>query len=282
MKLFKKNSRCQWRYSLPAFLLMMACSPSGQHQQQEPAPASALYSQEAATQQKTVIEYELPAPLTDRPERIIRRQGYTTSYNATTKQPNWVAWHLTKNRTHGNATRNESAFMEDTTVPAPRATLDDYYNRGYDRGHMCPAADNKWNKAAMDESFLLTNICPQNHGLNKYEWNDLEMQCRLWAGKYGAIDIVCGPIFRNGKDYQKTIGRNKVWVPDAFFKVILCRKGSPKAIGFVYDNIGKKMKISDHVYNIDDIEEMTGIDFFPALDDKTEDKVEAVYDLEAW
>ena len=71
-------------------------------------------------------------------------------------------------------------------------------------------------------------------------------------------------------------------MPDAFFKVILCRKGSPKAIGFVYDNVGKKMNLSDHVYNIDDIEEMTGIDFFPALDDNTEDTIEAVYNLEAW
>ena len=85
----------------------------------------------------------------------------------------------------------------------------------------------------MQESFLFTNICPQNHGLNKYEWNDLEILCRDWAREYGAIDIVCGPLFdsyskrrgeqrggqkaeqrsyQNGE--QKTIGRNRVWVPE--------------------------------------------------------------------
>lgn len=286
----KRTTGYHWRNSLQIlFLLGLTCCQPKQATTGDTATSdkqpSTFYNtknnDDSRQQAKTITEYELPAPLTDRPELIIRREGYTTSYNATTKQPNWVAWHLTKNRTHGNATRNESAFMEDTTVPAPRATLDDYFNRGYDRGHMCPAADNKWNKTAMDESFLLTNICPQNHGLNKYEWNDVEMLCRDWAHRYGAIDIVCGPIFRNATP-QRTLGRNKVWVPDAFFKVVLCRKGEPKAIGFVYDNIGRKMKMNEHIFTVDEIEDITGIDFFPALDDKTENTVEAVCNIREW
>ena len=97
-------------------------------------------------------------------------------------------------------------------MKAPRATDRDYFNSRYDRGHMCPAGDNKWDKEAMAQSFLFTNICPQNHGLNKYEWNDLEMLCREWARKYGAVDIVCGPLFSTSGQ-QKTIGRNKVLYP---------------------------------------------------------------------
>ena len=171
----------------------------------------------------SVTQYEMPAPLTDRPEQILTRRGYTTSYNNKTKTPNWVAWHLTKAHTYGDNQRKNEVFFEDETIAtSQRATDNDYYNSRYDRGHMCPAGDNKWDAQAMRESFLFTNICPQNHGLNKYEWNDLEMQCRDWARQYGAIDIVCGPIFSTTGD-QKTIGRNKVWVPDAFFKVILCR-----------------------------------------------------------
>ena len=266
-----------WKCSV-ALLLLIACGEN--RQPAAPSQVSALYGSEQQAQ-KTIVEYELPAPLTDRPELIIRRTGYTTSYNATTKQPNWVAWHLTRNRMRGSATRAESAFMEDVSVPEPRATLNDYYNRGYDRGHMCPAADNKWDKTAMDESFLLTNVCPQNHGLNKYEWNDVEKLCREWANRYGAIDVVCGPVFRNGQQ-QKTIGRNKVWVPDAFFKVVLCRKDTPKAIGFVYENVGRKMEMKDHVFTVDAIEELTGIDFFPALKDDVEQQVEASSNLADW
>ena len=151
-------------------------------------------------------KYELPAPLKDRAEVILQRKGYTTSYNRNTKTPNWVAWHLTDAHTRGRFQRKEEVFNEDTSVPTPRATNMDYYNSRYDRGHMCPAGDNKWDKEAMTESFLFTNICPQNHGLNKYEWNDIEMKCREWARKYGAIDIVCGPIFDQKGVEQKTIG----------------------------------------------------------------------------
>ena len=191
-------------------------------------------------------KYELPAPLKGRPEVILQRKGYTTSYNRTTKTPNWVAWHLTDAHTRGRYQRKEEVFAEDASVPAPRATNQDYYNSRYDRGHMCPAGDNKWDKQAMTESFLFTNICPQNHGLNKYEWNDIEMKCREWARKYGAIDVVCGPIYDQKGGQQKTIGKNKA------------------------------------VRSVDEIESLTGIDFFPALDDKTERKVEAKANLKDW
>ncbi|MBO7046485.1 MAG: DNA/RNA non-specific endonuclease [Prevotella sp.] len=234
-----------------------------------------------AQKAKVVRMYEIPAPLKDRPEQILKRKGYTTSYNEQTRNPNWVAWHLTKSHTYGSNQRKNEVFTEDMDIKGARATDRDYFNSRYDRGHMCPAGDNKWDKQAMEQSFLFTNICPQNHGLNKYEWNDLEILCRDWAREYGAIDIVCGPIYaKNGE--QKTIGRNKVWVPYAFFKVVLCRQGNPKAIGFIYKNLGQKQPMSEAVCSVDDIESQTGIDFFPELDDKTEDRIEASSSLSEW
>ena len=230
-------------------------------------------------QPKATVKYELPAPLKDRPEQILQRKGYTTSYNRNTKNPNWVAWHLTREHTRGQNQRKQMTFTEDTDV-TPRATNNDYYNSRFDRGHMCPAGDNKWDREAMAQSFLFTNICPQHHGLNKYEWNDLEIRCREWAREYGAIDIVCGPIYET--DNQRTIGKNKVWVPVAFFKVILCRKGTPKAIGFIYRNEGKHQTPQEAVRTVDEIEALTGIDFFPALDDATEKRIEANAQLSQW
>lgn len=254
----------------------------------EAQTAGATMSQTA----KTVVMYEMPAPLKDRPEQILKRKGYTVSYNSETKNPNWVAWHLTKSHTYGSFQRREEVFSEDESVKAPRATNNDYFNSRYDRGHMCPAGDNKWDKEAMTQSFLFTNICPQNHGLNKYEWNDLEIQCRDWAREYGAVDIVCGPLYSSkGGRYkvgssrepqQKTIGRNKVWVPDAFFKVVLCRQGRPKAIGFVYRNEGVKQLKTEAVRTVDEIEALTGIDFFPALDDEMENRIETSANLSDW
>ena len=166
------------------------------------------------------------------PEQMLRRTGYTASYNKTTKLPNWVAWHLTADRTTGPAKRSGVDFQADMDVPAPRAEDSDYYGSGYDRGHMCPAADNKYSEKAMEESFLFTNMCPQNGNLNRGDWNEMEQACRRWAKEYGGVYVVCGPILYKGK--HKTIGKNKVVVPEAFFKVVLRTGENPKAIGFIY------------------------------------------------
>ncbi len=246
--------------------------------------ASLNASAEKGEKRQDVPSYEIPAPLKDRPEQILRRTGYTVSYNRETRCANWVAWHLTKSHTYGKNQRAQEKFTEDADVPSPRAVDADYYNSRYDRGHLCPAGDNKWDAQVMRESFLFTNVCPQNHGLNKYEWNDLEILCRDWARQYGAIDIVAGPIYDQPRDKQKTIGRNKVWVPDRLFKVILCRKGmgQPRAIGFIYRNEGVKQPMQQAVCTVDEVERVTGIDFFPALDDGTERRIEAEADLADW
>lgn len=214
------------------------------------------------------------------PEQILERTGYVASYNKTNLLPNWVAWHLTAERTEGSAKRSGVDFAEDTEVPEPRATDWDYYNSGYDRGHMCPAADNKWSKKAMEESFLFTNMCPQNGNLNRGDWNEMEMACRKWAKKYGDLYIVCGPILYKGK--HKTIGKNKVVVPEAFFKVVLRTGDNPQAIGFIYKNTSGNRPKDSYVNTVDEVERITGIDFFPSLPDDVEKKVEAECDLGLW
>lgn len=214
------------------------------------------------------------------PEQILKRTGYVASYNKTTLLPNWVAWHLTAQRTEGSAKRSGVDFAEDTEVPEPRATDWDYYNSGYDRGHMCPAADNKWSKKAMEESFLFTNMCPQNGNLNRGDWNEMEMACRKWAKKYGDLYIVCGPILYKGK--HKTIGKNKVVVPEAFFKVVLRTGDNPQAIGFIYKNTSGNRPKDSYVNTVDEVERITGIDFFPSLPDNVEKNVEATADIANW
>lgn len=213
-------------------------------------------------------------------EQVLRRTGYVTSYNAATRQPNWVAWTLTAAHTQGETKRPRKAFAEDPEVSGPRAVDADYYDSGYDRGHMCPAADNKWSEEAMLQSFLFTNICPQDHGLNIGDWNEMENQCRRWAVKYGEIVIVCGPILY--KTRHKTIGQNKVVVPEAFFKVVLRMQPEPEAIGFIYKNVGGDRPKGDYMNTVDQVERITGYDFFPALPDDVEKKVEATASLDNW
>ena len=212
------------------------------------------------------------------PEQILVRTGYITSYNKDTRCPNWTAWRLTSDHTSGPYKRKGVSFHEDDEVPFPKAQNADYQRSGYDRGHMCPSGDNKWSQQAQEDCFLFTNMCPQSHDLNSGDWNDLEQKCRKWAEREGSIYIVCGPVFRQ----KKTIGRSKVAVPDGFYKVVLCMNGTPKAIGFYYDNEDSRRPMSAYVHTVDDIERMTGIDFFASLPDAIENRVEAYADAKEW
>ncbi len=221
-----------------------------------------------------------PKERKDISELILQRTGYIVSYNEEYKIPNWVAWKLTADHTSGPYKREGIKFHEDMDVPSPRVTTYDYNRSGYDRGHMCPSGDNKWSRTAQEESFLMTNMCPQNHNLNTGDWNEMEQQCRKWAKKYGSVYIVCGPILI-GKNHKK-IGKNKVVVPEAFFKVVLCMEGTPKAIGFIYRNTEGDRPKDAYVNSVDQVERITGYDFFYQLDDKIENKVEKEQNLADW
>ncbi len=210
----------------------------------------------------------------------LERAAYRLSYNPATRLPVWVAWHLTAEHTDGPYSRKGIKFADDEDVPVPRATNMDYVNSGYDRGHICPSGDNKWSEEAQLQSFLYTNCCPQLHNLNAGDWNELEGKCRKWAQQYGGVYIVSGPLLLNKK--HKTIGKNKVVVPEAFFKVVLCMEGEPKAIGFIYRNEANNKTMSSYVNTVDDVERLTRLDFFSALPDEVEREVEAKADLADW
>lgn len=223
---------------------------------------------------------EIPARLTDRPELILVRKGYTVSYNKKTKLPNWVAWKLTPRRLVDRESRTNDFLPDPDLSPNEAVTTDDYKRSGYDRGHMCPAGDNKWTRMAMVESFYMTNICPQNNNLNRGDWKELEEACREWAKESGAVYIVCGPVLYDRP--HKTIGKHKVVVPEAFFKVVLSLSDHPKAIGFIYKNTSGNHPLDAYVNSVDEVERITAIDFFPALPDEVEKSIEAQKDINDW
>lgn len=255
-------------------LSLVVCQPTNQTTEQQ---NSSVTTEQQSKPAKKTQGLELPA-ISDQ-DIILERTAYTTSYDAENKIPKWVAWCLTAEHTEGNQ-RRLNTFLPDDDVDFPRAELVDYKRSGYDRGHLCPAGDNKWDFTPMLESFLLTNICPQNHNLNCGDWNELEIACRNWAVKYGKVYIVAGPILYKGK--HETIGPNRVTVPEAFFKVVLCMTDEPKAIGFIYKNQACNNPKSSYVNTIDQVERITGIDFFPALPDDIENTIEAKANLSDW
>ena len=243
-------------------------------QQQTETRVEAPASKEEVKKTDISSKLEIPVDLKGRKEIRIKRIGYTVSYNNEYKTPYWVAWELKRSETKGDEERM-SKFMPDPDLPEPRADHNDYTNSGYDRGHMAPAADMKWSKQAMEESFYMSNICPQNQKLNRDDWGSLEDVCRKWARKYGTVYIACGPIY--DKKRPKCIGKHKVAVPDRFFKVVLIyNRKNPIAMGFLFDNKPHHQALSKYMVSVDLVEEITGLDFFSRLPDSVENKIEAI------
>ncbi|MCM1451606.1 MAG: DNA/RNA non-specific endonuclease [Clostridium sp.] len=227
---------------------------------------------------KELMAVKIPG---DIPSIFKEYEGFDVSFNPEHRVPNFASWELTADEARAQqASRNDAGFNPDVTVDQCSA-LEDYKNSGYDRGHMCPAGDMKWSVQAMRDCFLLTNMCPQAHALNNGAWKSLEESCRTWAVRDSALIIVCGPILTD-KIIRK-IGPNQVTVPERFFKVILAPYANPpRAIGFIMPNSSVKGGFQKAAVSVDEVERITSMDFFSALPDDIEDKIEAESDTREW
>lgn len=212
-------------------------------------------------------------------ENIINYDGMTVSFNPDLHIPNWVAWELTAEEATGTEPRYDK-FYYDPNVEGC-ATPEDYVHSGYDRGHMAPAGDMKWDKKAMEETFCMTNIVPQDGSLNRGTWKKIEEKCRARAAKDSAIIIVCGPVLTDKP--REYIGSSRVAVPQRLFKVILAPWAeTPYAIGFLMDNGAVPGGMQAAAVTVDEIEAVTGHDFFSALPDSLENKLESTVNFNRW
>lgn len=209
---------------------------------------------------------------------VCQYSGFTSYFNPETHIPNCVAYEIIESETTGDEPRKKS-FEADHTIDGC-AESSDYRNSGYDRGHMAPAADMKWSKEAMEESFLMTNICPQVKSLNSGIWHRLEQRVREWAARDSSIIVVCGPIFTPGKPVEQ-IGEIGVAVPHRFFKALYA-PGRNIGIAFIFDNDKVKGELRNYAVTIDSVERETGLDLFYNLPDDIENEVENQCNYKLW
>jgi len=211
---------------------------------------------------------------------VLVYSGFVVNYNTERLIPNWVAYELTSEEVAGQIPRARG-FSMDLDYKDRQAMREDYSNTGWDKGHMAPSADMKWSQTAMNESFYLTNICPQNHDLNGKAWHSLEKHVRDWAVEFGRVWVVCGPyVYANS---YGTIGARNVVVPDGFFKAVLRYDGKKyKSIAFVFENNSESQPVKSAVVSVNDVEALVGYDLFTNLPDRIEESVESQSSWEEW
>lgn len=221
-------------------------------------------------------EYFLPTSTTG---QIVHHEGYSLSYSEPHEQAEWVAYELKKE--HLSNTNFQRPYFEvDNAVKTGAASWKNYKNSGYDRGHLCPAGDRKYSQQAHDETFLTSNISPQINSFNAGIWNTLEQKVRYWADKYNGVFVVTGGVLKGN---LKTIGSEKVAVPKQFYKVLIdTNSGETKMIAFLLPHENSKKPLYEFVVSVDEIEKLTGIDFFSDLEDTLENKLEASSNYKDW
>lgn len=226
-----------------------------------------------------LFEYGFPGPVSD----VATRHALISSFDRRLKNPHWVVEHITpESLAMREGDRKHSAFAEDTDVPEKfRAKLKDYFRSGYDRGHQVPAADCKWSQTAMDDTFYLTNMCPQvGEGFNRDYWAHFEDFCRRLTQTYPSVRIATGPLYLPKRDpadnkwyvrYEVIGNPPNVAVPTHFYKVIFAEDGTvggKVALGaFVLPNapIPNNKPLADFEVPVEAVERASGLEFATKL-----------------
>jgi endonuclease G len=218
---------------------------------------------------------------------IINHSYYSLSYLEEHEIPEWTIYFTNKSRIPvWNAISNKyilpdgskpalrtDDFRPDPKVKKESAQLIDYRGSGYDRGHMVPAADMKFSEKAMSEVFYMSNMSPQHPSLNRGIWKKLEYKVRKWTLEYDSLIIITGRVSKDPITNEDIslgrIGPNKVIVPAFFYKVIIDIKRK-SSIAIVMPNKRNEGELLDNICSIQDLERITGVDFFYKLSEEEE------------
>ncbi len=213
-------------------------------------------------------------PACSAPDReLAQRAGFVVCYSATLKVPIWTAYELKPENLNGAALRPKH-FRHDYLLNGPSAYDSDYRNSGFSRGHMVPAADVSGNEDALRDSFLLSNVVPQNLSLNSGKWRQLESAVRKLAQSSTELIVLTGPIFC--EDTER-IGVNQVAVPCELFKVVLSIRDSQLTMfAAILPNDANPREPIDHfATSVDTVQRRTGLDFFHEIPTPLQRSLEA-------
>ena len=227
-----------------------------------------------------LLDVKLPANLEN---QTVRYKAITVYFNKNYRVPNCVAYELTSTMTSMADSREAEnranyKFERDHDVKGCPDWWD-YKESGYTRGHMAPAMDMRWNKTAMEQCFLMTNICPQLDEMNDGEWRHVEEAVHKWSRTAGRLIIFTGPIFSDDMEF---IGKHDdIAVPKSFFKVVYSPSQN-RAIAFVMENKAIPNSWTNYATTIDKVEQLTGYNFLSSLEDKVEDVIESKENIKDW
>lgn len=216
---------------------------------------------------------------------------FSLEYDLDKKHARWVAFKFYNTTGQTNVNRSDEPFAPDPLVDASSQRVQaDFGRKGYDRGHLCASADRLYSQTANEQTFYYTNMSPQKNSFNVGIWRELEAAVQTWGRSNAFRDtlyVVKGAsIDRKEHIWTYIDGDQSKPVPKYYFMAVLNKKGERfKSIAFWLDqskSYSNREKLANYALTVDELEELTGMDFFYHLNDDLEGAVESQFTINAW
>lgn len=211
--------------------------------------------------------------------RFLANTGYLVGYADELASPLWAAYRMQDISPLPDSGERPESFEVDRRTIA-RVESSAYTNTGFNRGHLAPnyAISTRYGEAAQRETFLMSNVMPQKHGLNAGLWKQLELRAATsYPARFGEIWVLCGPVFDQSLTRLPGTNRRGPALPEACYMILVDESDNRvRALAFLFpQDPAPYSDLSDYLTTIDEIERRTGLDFLAALPDATEIELES-------
>ena len=208
---------------------------------------------------------------------ILYKKGFVLLYDKNKKVPLWVSYHLKKEYLQKKFKPLYSFMPDPQLKKGERAEIEDYNKTIYARCRLSPPEDMSRDKEVMKDSYYLSNVCPMDKELYNNCWKKLENMIRDFVKDGNDVWIVTGPLFTQKQQFIKKIGKNKIFVPTYFYKVILFQRQDRSfgAAAYIFENKKCRKITGNNVVSIDEVEKIANLDFFNLLPEYIQNLVES-------
>lgn len=202
-------------------------------------------------------------------DQFSEHRYYSMCYSDEHRQAKWTTHLLERKSIRGKQKRTNN-FREDPNLHDPVRSFD-FSKSGYDRGHLVPAGDMKGSYQSMSETFFMSNMSPQRPMFNRRLWASLEAKLRSWVLNFGDAYVVTAPVLEDGIDRIPS----GVSIPNHYYKIAYFPELEVMVAFLIEHKYYKHRDFRRFAVTVDEVEQLTGIDFFPELPDRLEDRLES-------
>jgi len=212
-------------------------------------------------------------------ETIINHKAYTFSYNSSYALPSWVAYKITKSQVNKDANVKQK-YKEDPLVTIRAANTKDYKDGGYLMAQLVSYLDVMQNGDAVEETFYMTNIVPMKLAFYTHIWLKTDDLIRKWVANGDGFYVYTGPVIKADAPFP-TMGKNKISIPNRYYKIVYDPQNK-QAVAFLFRNGSSSGTLKSYSTTVDEIEELTGVDFLPELSKEESREIESKVDYSFW